>query len=150
MVSFTFLFSKSSDAQHKWQVSSGGSAEWKSQAVGSGWELGSRHYADFDGDKRDDVFIYKNGQFLISSGADRSWKGLNSSFSGLNFSSLRFGDFNGDGKTDVFFKWKTDYGYVSAGVGKFIRLRKADIPLNRLGFGDFNGDGKTDILWQKS
>jgi len=146
---FLTSMTSTSFAQHKWQLSSGGSGEWTAQAVGSGWEMENRYYADFDGDGKADIFIYKNGQFLYSSGANAGWKGLNSQFSNLKFSQLRFGDFNGDGKTDVFFKHKKQYGYTSGGKGKFIPLRKADVPLKRLGFGDFNGDGKTDILWQK-
>lgn len=143
------ILSSTTFAQKKWQVSSGGSGEWTAQAIGSGWEMDNRYYADFDGDGMDDTFIYKNGQFLYSAAANTGWKGLNSRFNKLSFSQLRFGDFNGDGKTDVFFKWKNQYGYASGGKGDFIPLRKADIPLKRLGFGDFNGDGKTDILWQQ-
>lgn len=143
------LFSVS--AQSKWYVSSAGSVAWVEQPVNSTWAKENRHCADFDGDGRADIFILKNGQFILSSAAQSTWQGLNSRFIDGNFSieDLRFGDFNGDKKMDVFFEWKGNYGYVSGGKGEFIPLRPATMPLKYLDFGDFNRDGKTDIFWVK-
>lgn len=123
------IFNTNVQAQPKGRIASAGTGEWISQAVGSGWSMSNRHYADFNGDGKDDIFIIKNGQFLMSSAATTSWETLNTRFVRANFSihDLRFGDFNGDQKEDVFFEWKGNYGYISAGKGAFIPLRKADL-----------------------
>ena len=141
----------SAQAQPKWRIAKSGTATWQDQPVGSGWAIPIHSYHDFDGDGKTDIFTAKNGQFLYSSAGKTTWKTLNSRYAhaGLTSDDLRFGDFNGDKKMDVFFKYKGYYGYVSVGNSQFIRLRKADVPLNQLGFGDFNGDGKTDIFWQR-
>ncbi|MBX2874505.1 MAG: VCBS repeat-containing protein [Saprospiraceae bacterium] len=151
------LLSEFAIAQPKWQVAKHTTdyQEWERLAVGSGFPVETFAFHDFDGDGKTDVFTAYRGAFQYSSGGRTGWRTLNTRFSdsnthgnGVDWEDLRFGDIDGDRKTDVFFPWKGNFVYVSAGKGDAIILRKADVPIDHVFIGDFNGDRKAEIFYK--
>jgi RHS repeat-associated protein len=122
------------------------------------------HVADFNGDKKTDLYIFKNGNVKIYTLNSNNVLTLIRSFSHTNISLSRpilLGDYNGDGKTD--FIVPNNYGnnytkYLSDGVTfknsseiyPFTYYESAvlgsEIDLSHLIPYDFNADGKTDIV----
>lgn len=144
-------------AQPKWQVAKHTTdyQEWQRLPVGSGFPVETFAFYDFDGDGKTDVFTAYRGAFQYSSGGRTSWRTLNTRFSdsnthgnGVDWEDLRFGDIDGDRKMDVFFPWKGNFVYVSAGKGDAIILRKADVPIDHVFIGDFDGDRKAEIFYK--
>lgn len=144
-------------AQPKWQVAKHTTdyQNWQRMPVGSGFPVKTFAFHDFDGDGKTDVFTSYRGAFQYSSGGKTSWRTLNTRFSdsnthgnGVDWENLRFGDIDGDRKMDVFFPWKGNFVYVSAGKGDAIVLRKADVPISQVFIGDFNGDRKAEIFYK--
>jgi hypothetical protein len=100
--------------------------------------------ADFDGDGRSDVSVFRP--------ADGVWyvlSSLNSAYSGTGFGVgsdvLAPGDFDGDGKTDYsVFRPSDGTWYTLSKAGTFSSRQfgaATDVPVPA----DYNGDGKTDI-----
>jgi hypothetical protein len=129
-------------------VSYGGAGRWATLNTATE-RLKDLAFADFNGDKKTDVF-YKPANsrvWYVAYGGKGKWDTLNTSRAGLN--ELAFGDFDGDGKADVFHtppdsrEWLISYG----GTGKWKPLGEAKERVKDLAFADFNGDGKTDVLY---
>ncbi|MGI8812583.1 MAG: glycoside hydrolase domain-containing protein [Pyrinomonadaceae bacterium] len=100
--------------------------------------------ADFDGDGRSDVSVFRPESAL--------WYVLNSSTStfsvvtfGANTDLIAPGDYDGDGKTDYAVYRPNGGVWYSLGKGGVVAIRQfgsdGDIPVP----GDYNCDGKTDI-----
>jgi hypothetical protein len=151
------LSTPSAIAQPKWQVAKHTTdyQDWQRMPVGSGFPVKTFAFHDFDGDGKTDVFTSYRGAFQYSSGGKTSWRTLNTRYSdsnthgnGVDWEDLRFGDIDGDRKTDVFFPWKGNFVYVSAGKGDAIVLRKADVLISQVFIGDFDGDRKAEIFYK--
>ncbi len=115
-----------------------------SDAPVAGAAIAKNKNADFDGDGRTDVSVFRP-----DTGIWYVLKSSNSSFSGVAFGSnadiLAPGDYDGDGKTDyAVFRPAEGVWYMQTKAG-FVSARQfgtnGDIPVPA----DFNGDGKTDI-----
>lgn len=115
-----------------------------SDAPVAGLAIAKNKNADFDGDGRTDISVFRaetNSWYIL--------KSSNQSFAAISFGSgtdiLTPGDFDGDGKTDAaVFRPSDGYWYLLTKAG--VVSSKAfgasdDIPVPA----DFNGDGKTDI-----
>ncbi len=110
----------------------------------AGAAIAKNKTADFDGDGKTDVSIYRpdTGSWYILNSS-------NSSFNGIAFGAstdiLAPGDYDGDGKTDTAVFRPSDgtwYFLTKAGVFNARQFgTNGDIPVPA----DFNGDGKTDI-----
>lgn len=151
------LSTPSAIAQPKWQVAKHTTnyQDWQRMPVGSGFPVKTFAFHDFDGDGKTDVFTSYRGAFQYSSGGKTAWRTLNTRFSdsnthgnGVDWENLRFGDIDGDRKMDVFFPWKGNFVYVSAGKGDAIVLRKADVPISQVFIGDFDGDRKAEFFYK--
>lgn len=100
--------------------------------------------ADFDGDGRTDVSVFRpdNGVWYIFNSSNSSYNFVNF---GLGTDTPTPGDFDGDGKTDqaVFRPSDSVWHFLTkAGIYSSRQFGSAgDIPAPA----DFNGDGKTDI-----
>ena len=123
--------------------------------VGSNIPMKTYQFADFDGDRRTDVFRANGTQFFISSAGGTSVAAARDLTAGRQ--DLRFGDFNGDGKTDVFSLANGQWSVSDGGSAGWRRLNaRLSSNLASLVFADFNGDHKTDIArstngnWQVS
>ncbi len=111
---------------------------------------GIKPRADFDGDNKSDVSVYRpsDGNWYIN----RSTAGFVSLHFGISTDIPTPGDFDGDGKADTAV-WRPSNGTwyrqnSSDGTGSAIQFGTAnDIPQAA----DFDGDGKTDIaVWRPS
>jgi hypothetical protein len=111
---------------------------------------------DFDGDNKDDVFLYGPGSgndVLWFGRSDRFWDETNQSVTGT-YEPIA-GDFDGDGKDDIF--WHVPgAGADKLEFGRSDRGFDSVTPANVTGTytkgiaGDFDGDGKDDIFWYAS
>ncbi|MET0501825.1 MAG: VCBS repeat-containing protein [Candidatus Binatia bacterium] len=98
---------------------------------------------DFDGDGRNDIGIYREGNWYLQRSSDGGMTAIG--WGGLPQDLPVPADYDGDGKTDVavyrdghwFIKRSTDGGVTATGWGGLPQ----DIPVP----GDYDGDGKTDI-----
>ncbi len=133
--------------------------------AGVNFNRGGWHIGDFNGDGKDDIFRYREGEsgadMFLSTGSafkrDGSWTEAEVDF---NQGGWHIGDFNGDGKDDIFryiarelridmflstgFNFKRDDNW-----NKFLRSSTIlFVDFNQGGWhiGDFNGDGKDDIF----
>ena len=105
--------------------------------------------ADFDGDGRSDVSVFRP--------SDRTWYlgGSSAGFSaaqfGISSDQITPGDFDGDGETDLAV-WRPSEGtwYIQQSTAGFTAVQwgiSTDLPVPS----DFDGDGKTDIaVWRPS
>ncbi len=115
-----------------------------SDAPVAGVPIPKNKNADFDGDGKTDVSVFRpdTGMWYVLNSS-------NSSFNGVGFGGatdvLAPGDYDGDGKTDyAVFRPSEGTWYMQTKGGHF-RARQfgtnGDVPVPA----DFNGDGKTDI-----
>ncbi|MCY7376466.1 MAG: DUF1906 domain-containing protein [Pyrinomonadaceae bacterium] len=115
-----------------------------SDAPVAGLAIAKNKPADFDGDGKSDVSVFRaetNSWYVLNSS--------NSTFSAIAFGSgsdiLAPGDYDGDGKTDTAVFRPADGNWYFRTKAGFFNSRtfgaSGDIPVPA----DFNGDGKTDI-----
>ena len=104
---------------------------------------------NFDGDKKTDYAVFRNGVWYIQNSAGGQTDVIQF---GFGTDKAVPGDYDGDGKTDIAV-WRPETGvwYVrrSSDGGYDIRQfgLNGDVPL----VGDFDGDGKTDLtIWRPS
>ncbi len=94
--------------------------------------------ADFDGDGKTDLSVYRGGTWLVS----RSTGGTTSFPFGLSTDRIVPGDYDGDSKTD-YAVYRNGSWYVQRSTAGFIGVAwgtAGDIPVP----GDYDGDAKTD------
>jgi hypothetical protein len=123
------------------------------------------HVGDFNGDGRDDFFIFdtprKAGKIALSTGArfgapgSGEWFGPNGF--GWHPAHHRVGDFNGDGRSDIgYFESADDTFHVTLstgaglwapGSGRWAANGAAGSIYGQRYVGDFNGDGRSDLLF---
>jgi hypothetical protein len=111
---------------------------------------------DFDGDLKDDLFLYGPGgahDELWFGRSDRDWDETAQNVTGT-YQPVA-GDFDGDGKDDIF--WHVPgSGADKLAFGRVDRSFDNTTPANVTGTytkplaGDFDGDGKDDIFWYVS
>ena len=100
---------------------------------------------DFDGDKRDDVFLATGAAWYYSSAGQSEWRFINAQTDGI--SALRFGDFDGDGRTDVLTQHGRDLAVSWGGASKWEKLNESNGRISDLAVGDFDGDHRADIFY---
>jgi hypothetical protein len=99
--------------------------------------------ADFDGDGKSDIGVYRDGNWFIRRTSDGGVSGVG--WGGLPQDKPVAGDYDGDGKTDIalyrdgswFIIRSSDGGVTAIGWGGLAQ----DKPVQA----DYDGDGKTDI-----
>ncbi len=102
--------------------------------------------ADFDGDGRSDLSVFRSGTWLVQ----RSTAGFNALPFGLASDRLVPGDYDGDAKTDhavyrngVWYVQRSTAGFLTVSWG----AASGDIPVPA----DYDGDAKTDVaVWRPS
>jgi hypothetical protein len=99
---------------------------------------------DFDGDRRDDVFLANGTAWWYSSAGRTEWRFLRAST--LRVGDLRFGNFTGDARTDVLYAAGPNWFVSSGGTGSGMWWRGDGTRLFDCVFGDFDGDTVTDAL----
>lgn len=99
---------------------------------------------DFDGDKKDDLFLATGTSWWFMSGANQHWVFLNISTERL--AQLGLGDFDGDHICDVFSVHGNDFGMHKSGKEAWKSLGTFFVPSHELRYADFNGDGIQDIF----
>ena len=95
---------------------------------------------DFDGDKKTDVAVYRNGAwFILNSNGGKSAVGWGGATQDIPVQA----DYDGDGKSDVAVFRDGDWFILnSSGGSQFVGWGTAgDVPVP----GDYDGDGKTDV-----
>lgn len=114
-----------------------------SDAPVAGLAIAKNRRADFDGDGKSDVSIWRpgTGTWFVANSSNASYTIFNF---GLSTDILAPGDFDGDGKTD-FAVWRPDTGvwhlYSRSIYRSFAFGTAGDIPVPA----DYDGDGRTDI-----
>jgi hypothetical protein len=99
--------------------------------------------ADFDGDGKNDIAVYRDGDWFIIRSSDGGVTSVG--WGGLAQDVPVPGDYDGDGRTDIavyrdgnwFIIRSSDGGVTSVGWGGLAQ----DIPVP----GDYDGDGRTDV-----
>ncbi len=95
--------------------------------------------ADFDGDGKTDLSVFRNGSWIVQ----RSTAGFSSYIFGLSTDKLVPGDYDGDNKTD-YAVYRNGNWYVQRSTAGFTSRSwgtAGDIPVP----GDFDGDAMTDF-----
>ncbi len=106
---------------------------------------------DFDGDGRDDLFLYAPGRdqdFIFFGRSGNSWAAHKVTVSGT-YEPL-VGDFDGDGRDDVY--WyapglTADTIWYGQGDGSFATRWEPVNGTYEALVGDYDGDGRDDVLW---
>lgn len=99
--------------------------------------------ADFDGDFRTDLSVYRNGTWYQMS----SFNGAVSSIQfGLSTDNITPGDYDGDGKTDkAVFRSSTGFWYILNSGNSTVSILHWGSNGDRPVAGDYDGDKKTDL-----
>ncbi len=128
----------------KWEISSGGSGNWKALPGTYTMPFNQLRFADFNGDKRTDVFHRAtDGQWRVISPGVHPWRTLASSSFAL--ADLRFGDFTGDGKADVLSRAGGHWSISVSGDRIWAKINTLSDKFDSLLIADVNNDGKADI-----
>ncbi|SFJ59392.1 Repeat domain-containing protein [Cellulomonas sp. KH9] len=136
------------DPSAYWRTSFGGAAPWATIGNAGVTDMSWFHFADMDGDGKDDVVLtHPDGRFLVSHSGVTGWEryGGDSSPRG----NVKIGDLDGDGKGDIFWSNSADGNWRVSYEG-----RRAWKVVNNAGaFGtesfqlaDMNGDGADDVF----
>jgi hypothetical protein len=116
-----------------------------SDKTGKGYVDG---FIDFNGNGITDLFVRKDGRWMVMYDAIGDWVEINNS--SIPLESLRFGDINGDRRTDIMSVSPQKKVRVSySGTGLWQDVTDAGDQTNDFRVGDFNGDNRTDILYMK-
>jgi hypothetical protein len=100
---------------------------------------------DFNGDRKDDLFLPTGVTWWFSSGGRMQWTFLKAATQRLE--QVGLGDFNADGRCDVLSPNGSYWEISSGGSGPWTRLPGTyPVPFSQLRFADFNGDRVTDIF----
>ena len=103
----------------------------------------ARARADFDGDGKTDLSVYRAGEWFIQ----RSTAGFLAAQFGINTDKPAPGDYDGDGKTDLAV-WRGGdfaYFYIIQSTTGTLRAEQFGQTGDLLTVGDWDGDGKTDV-----
>ena len=99
----------------------------------------SKTFCDFDGDRKSDVSVFRNGMWYLQESAE----GFRAARFGLETDKIVPADYDGDGKTDVavyrggtWYLQRSSLGFTALSFGS-----SDDIPVPA----DYDGDGKADI-----
>lgn len=100
---------------------------------------------DFDGDRKEDLFLATGAAWYYAPGGSAEWRFLNNmtTLSG----SLLFGDFDGDGRTDVFTQSGRDWLVSWGGTSPWEKINESDAQMPDFVIGDFDGDGRSDVFY---
>jgi hypothetical protein len=100
---------------------------------------------DFDGDRKDDLFLATGAAWYYAPAGAAEWRYLNGMTEGMG--SLLFGDFDGDGRTDVFTQRGRDWLVSWGGVSPWEKINESDAQMSDFRIGDFDGDGHADVFY---
>jgi hypothetical protein len=100
---------------------------------------------DFDGDRRQDLFLATGAAWYYASRGKTEWRYLNARSASL--SSLLLGDIDGDGRTDVLSKHGRQWFVAWGGGSVPEEINSSDGVVTDFTLGDFSGDDRADLLW---
>jgi hypothetical protein len=100
---------------------------------------------DFDGDKRDDLFLATGAGWFYAPAGQAEWRFLSAKTETLE--QLLFGDFDGDGRTDVFTQRGRDWLVSWGGISPWEKINESDPRMSDFAVGDFDGDHRADIFY---
>src|SRR5215831_4281460 len=100
---------------------------------------------DFDGDRKDDLFLATGAAWYYAPAGKAEWRYLNAQTEKIG--SLMFGDFDGDGRTDVFTQHGRDWLVSWGGASAWEKINESDARMSDFAIGDFDGDHRADVFY---